>query len=50
MIHTNALCDDAPHFVRDDMEYVSYWGRGYLCCDACRSIATARDAWEDLYV
>ena len=47
-ITENALCNDRP--VRIDLEdvFISYWGSGFLCCDACASIASARDAWKEL--
>jgi len=50
MITTNALCDDRTVSVPSILEYVSTWGRGYMCCDACRSVVLTRDSWSAEYV
>lgn len=50
LIHTNALCDDAPWIIDSEDLFISYWGSGFLCCPFCESIARTRDAWETLNV
>jgi hypothetical protein len=47
-IKENALCDDRAWLIDHDDVFISYWGSGFLCCDACASIASARDAWKEL--
>ena len=49
MISSNALCNDRPVVIPSVLEYVSTWGSGYMCCDACRSIAYTRDSWANEY-
>jgi hypothetical protein len=49
MITSNALCNDRPVVIPSVLEYVSTWGSGYMCCDACRSIAYTRDSWASDY-
>lgn len=46
MITVNAICDDRMWLIKPK-EINSKWG--YICCEACLSIATARDSWMEVY-
>jgi hypothetical protein len=50
MIQENALCDDRLIRLDHDDLFHAYWGSAAMCCDACVSIAKARDSWGELYV
>ena len=49
IVTSNALCDDRIVSIPSSLEYHSTWGSGYMCCDACRSIAYTRDSWSAEY-
>ena len=48
-ITANTLCNDRVVRVSEHDLFVSYWGGGFLCCDACVSIARTRDSWGEVY-
>jgi hypothetical protein len=46
MITEYAVCDSRPVKVRVK-DVTSEWG--FVCCDACASIVSARDSWMEVY-
>jgi len=41
-----AVCDSRPMKVRLK-DVTSEWG--FVCCDACASVVSARDSWMEVY-
>lgn len=49
MISANTLCDDRLVRIDEFDIFIAPWGDGFLCCDACVSIARTRDDWWEVY-